>query len=205
VLGNTGYGGSDRLSPDERKGLYDDMWPQPKRVMPHIDRAIADYALKERLFAVRNGHTAVRFSELAASDEGLMAQARQNERLLVLEGKQDIEPADARSILAEAGIEVRSWAKGRRLNPKDAVSMTNGELCALAGNPLPSDGPMASEPIYVPRIPLDAAEADAMLSMSTVFTDMTDLNAADLKSVVRTYAGYTKDELRGGRPVVVVR
>jgi hypothetical protein len=48
-----------------------------------------------------------------------------------------------------------------RLNPRDAVSMLTGDLCALAGKPL-SDSTMASEPVYVPRIPIDATEADAI-------------------------------------------
>jgi len=85
-----------------------------------------------------------------------------------------------------------------RLDPRDAVSMLTSDLCALAGKPL-SDSTIASEPIYVPRIPIDATEADAMLRMIVVTTDATNPSAR-----VKTYAGYTDKELSGGRPYVRV-
>jgi hypothetical protein len=92
-----------------------------------------------------------------------------------------------------------------RLDPKDAIGTTNGELFALAGDPLPPDAAaFAREPIYVPRVPVNAAEAEAiaMLQLVTVFTDTT---ATDLENAVRTYAGYTDAELSGGKPHVIVK
>src|SRR5262249_1529779 len=50
---------------------------------------------------------------------------------------------------------------------------------------------------YVPRIPIDAAEAKAMLAMTIITTDATNPSAG-----VKTYAGYTDKELSGGRPYV---
>ena len=64
--------------------------------------------------------------------------------------------------------------------------------------------------VYVPRIPLDAAEADAMLRMMTITVDATqpvpDPSNFDPESALKTYAGYTDQELSiadgsGRRPV----
>lgn len=94
-----------------------------------------------------------------------------------------------------------------RLDPKDAVCTTNGEMYALAGKPLSANAAgFAAESIYVPRIPIDATEADAMMQLVTVFVDATDPKAAiDPESPIRTYAGYTEEELSGGKPSVRVR
>jgi len=94
-----------------------------------------------------------------------------------------------------------------RLDPRNAVSTTNGELFALAGDALPPDeAEFASKPIYVPRIPISADEAKAMLTMTMVLVDATDPNAAtDLESAVRSYAGYTDEELSGGNPSLRVQ
>jgi hypothetical protein len=86
-----------------------------------------------------------------------------------------------------------------RLNPAAAVSMTNGELFALAGSPLHDNKAFAAELIYVPRIPVDASEAEAMLGMVTVFMDATKPGLP----LPRTYAGYTDQEL--SEPHVKVR
>jgi hypothetical protein len=92
-----------------------------------------------------------------------------------------------------------------RLDPRRAVSMRFVDLLALAGKV--STAVVDDDLIYVPRIPLDATEADAMLRMMTVFTDLTDpsLDLANPGANVRTYAGYTDDELRRGRPAVRIR
>jgi hypothetical protein len=55
-----------------------------------------------------------------------------------------------------------------RIDPRDAKAMTEAELFALAGHPLPVGSPIAGKSIYVPRIPIDAAEAMAMLDMMTI-------------------------------------
>ena len=75
-------------------------------VVPHIMRCVELYALKERLFAVRNGHTVVRFSQLAKiiGDPALIAQSQQHERLIVLRNKADITPEIARETLVDAGL-----------------------------------------------------------------------------------------------------
>jgi hypothetical protein len=56
--------------------------------------------------------------------------------------------------------------------------------------------------VYVPRIPTDTNEAAAMLKMTTLLADLTD--PTDPEGSIRTYAGYTDDELRRGKPVVMV-
>ena len=77
----------------------------------------------------------------------------------------------------------RSWAKGKPLDPRDAVIITVRELYALAKRLLePEIIPEADEYIHVPRIPINVAEARAMLAMSML---------ADGEM----YAGYANDEL----------
>jgi hypothetical protein len=52
----------------------------------------------------------------------------------------------------------------RRLDPQQAVTMPMTELATLAGRPWK---PLEDDLIYVPRVPINASEADAMLSMIT--------------------------------------
>jgi hypothetical protein len=89
-----------------------------------------------------------------------------------------------------------------RLDPDDAVCMNEGDLIVMAKGKCP-DG-LGDGSIYVPRIPLDAAEADAMLHTLTILTDATQ-PVADPKDALRTYAGYTEAELMRGKPGVRVR
>jgi hypothetical protein len=102
-LGRAWYTGFADDPPD-LIAMMDDSMPQIKTVMPHIARGIEHYALRERLFAVRNGHTAVRLSQLAriVDDPVLMERAKRDEKLIVLRGKIDITPEIARETLAEA-------------------------------------------------------------------------------------------------------
>jgi hypothetical protein len=86
-----------------------------------------------------------------------------------------------------------------RLDPRSAVSIPLADMLALAGGPIAVDHRFANDLIYVPRIPTDATEADAMLRMMTVSADATNPSAG-----VKTYAGYTDEELSGGRPYVRV-
>jgi hypothetical protein len=77
----------------------------------------------------------------------------------------------------------RGWAKGKPLDPRDAVIITVRELYALAKLSLdPEIITEADEPIHAPRIPLNAAEAREMLAISML---------ADREM----YVGYTNDEL----------
>jgi hypothetical protein len=81
----------------------------------------------------------------------------------------------------------RGWAKGKPLDPRDAVIIaviiTVRELYALAKLSLdPEIITEADEPIHTPRIPINAAEARAMLAMSML---------ADRGM----YVGYANDEL----------
>jgi hypothetical protein len=86
-----------------------------------------------------------------------------------------------------------------KLNPDDAVGVKMADLCAIMGRPaLPEDLP--GELVYVPRIPLDADEADAMMQTLTVTVDATNPQQG-----VRDYAGYTDAELMRGKPAVRVR
>jgi hypothetical protein len=57
----------------------------------------------------------------------------------------------------------------------------------------------------VPRIPRDAAEADAMLQILRVMADTTAPGTETAEDAIRSYAGYTNDELLCGRPAVIVR
>ena len=85
-----------------------------------------------------------------------------------------------------------------RLDPRAAVSITLADMLVLAGKPVAADQ-FANDLVYVPRIPHDATEADAMLRMMTVTADATNPALG-----VKTYAGYTDKELSGGRPYVCV-
>jgi hypothetical protein len=90
------------------------------------------------------------------------------------------------------------------LDPATAVTMAEKDILALANHPLADE--FGDTPIYVPRIPHDAAEAKAMLEMATIFTDMTDPVAlANPEAGIKHYAGFTDDELRRGKPAVRVR
>jgi hypothetical protein len=52
---------------------------------------------------------------------------------------------------------------------------------------------------------VDATEAKAMLRMTTIVTDATDpVVVTNPKAAIRTYSGYTNDELRRGKPAVLV-
>jgi hypothetical protein len=62
---------------------------------------------------------------------------------------------------------VRSWATDW-LNPRDAVTMRASDLFALAGT-ASTNPDLEYELIYVPRIPVDAVEASAMLAMTIEF------------------------------------
>jgi hypothetical protein len=81
------------------------------------------------------------------------------------------------------------------LDPRNAVTIRKAGLFAIAGVGVVTK---PDELFYVPRIPLDADEAKRMLGMMTIYAD-----AADPAAGVRTYAGYTEEELRRGRPVRV--
>jgi hypothetical protein len=95
---------------DDAAGFFEqcieDATANLKTVFPHIAQGIKFYALKERLFAVRGGHTAVRLSQLAeiVGNPTLIAQAKRQESLIVLRGKVDITPDIARETLIEAGF-----------------------------------------------------------------------------------------------------
>jgi len=108
-LGRAWYTGWQGEPPDFDR-VFDDFGATLKSVaglLNHLNQGIEFYALKERVFAVRNGHTAVRFSALAklVGDPRLIAKAAQQERLLVLRGKQDLTPEGARSLITEAGLD----------------------------------------------------------------------------------------------------
>src|SRR4051794_31556141 len=91
-----------------------------------------------------------------------------------------------------------------RLDPDKAVAMHERDLLTMAGKQVSANHP--DDMIYVPRIPVDAAEADAILKMMTVFLDATRAAPGiDPKSLIRTYAGYTEEELRRDQPIVRIR
>jgi hypothetical protein len=114
--------------------------------------------------------------------------------------RRDVGPVELGTPLPENQFQMMAAVldHNHRLDPRHAVSRTLADLLTLAGKSPPHQ--FASDLIYVPRIPLDAAESDAMLRMLTVACD-----AINPSSGVRTYAGYTNEELSGGRPHVLVR
>ena len=86
------------------------------------------------------------------------------------------------------------------LDLDEAIPVSMRELYRIMGRgePLPEDLP--DEPVYVPRVPRDAVEADAMLQTLTVLTDITKA-----PGWIREYAGYTNAEMLRGQPGVVVK
>jgi hypothetical protein len=86
--------------------------------------------------------------------------------------------------------EQRLWAQGR-LDAAEARPFAVRDLYALAGRSYSFD-----DLVFVPRIPLDAAEAEMMLNTMTGISDRTDPKGSPFGDVVELYAGYTRDELR---------
>ena len=85
------------------------------------------------------------------------------------------------------------------LDPDDAIAIPLRDLCTIRGREAtPEDLP--DELVYVPRIPRDAAEADAMLQRLIIFSDITRPEQG-----IRDFAGYTEDELRRGKPAVAFK
>jgi hypothetical protein len=91
----TGFAGE----PPDWNTLFADAASIMKSVVPHINSTISFYALKERLYAVRNGHTAIRLSDIYK----LLGVSHVSDRdqLIVLRGKVDLTEKIAREILAE--------------------------------------------------------------------------------------------------------
>jgi hypothetical protein len=106
-LGRAWYTGFDG-EPDIDLKTEEFLAGHTKLIAKAIAQGVEFYALRERLFAVRNGHTAVRYSRLAemVGDPVLLAKVKREERdkLLVLRNKVDITPEIARGILVEAGL-----------------------------------------------------------------------------------------------------
>ena len=91
-----------------------------------------------------------------------------------------------------------------RLDPDKAIGISLIDMIALAGRPVPADvDELLRAPVFVPRMPIDAAEADAMMKMMTITTDTTDPLA--LLKGPKTYVGYTDGELCRGKPAVRIR
>ena len=117
-----------------------------------------------------------------------------------LAGRQDAGHVNPGAPLPEDQFQMMAGVRDHnyRLDPRLAVSMKQSDLFARAGKPLLHK--RDDDVIYVPRIPLDQTEADAMLCMMTICADATDPSAG-----VRTYAGYTEQELLRGKPGVRLR
>jgi hypothetical protein len=84
-------------------------------------------------------------------------------------------------------------------SPATAISMPYAQLLTLATGSAPADIP-PDELVYVPRLPRNAAKAEALLETTIITTDATVPSMP-----LRIYAGYTQDELLHGRTGVVVR
>ena len=76
------------------------------------------------------------------------------------------------------------------LDPSRAVTLPMADLWSLAGASLPANSPLTEDTAYVPRIPIDAAEAKAMLSLTTILADATEPECHR-----GLFVGYTEREL----------
>ena len=73
--------------------------------VPAITVNIETAALKEYVWAVQNGHTALRLSQLVAIAAGAAAGFPPHlEKMIVVDGKPEITKEVARRMIAEAGI-----------------------------------------------------------------------------------------------------
>jgi hypothetical protein len=70
------------------------------------------------------------------------------------------------------------------------------DMSVIAGRECPEE--LLDKPLYVPRIPIDTEEANAMMKTLTILTDLTR------SGQIRDYAGYTEAELMRGKPGVRV-
>ena len=83
------------------------------------------------------------------------------------------------------------------LDPDNAVGINEGEMYRLARGSCPEG--FGDDTIYVPRIPRDAAEANAMMQSFTILS-----NADKPLEPPKLYAGYSEAELlRGGVGVAI--
>jgi hypothetical protein len=200
------YGMPDMLTNriDRRPSTFGQLWTKDE--IQIYKAAILWLALREHI-----PNTGQRLEDVFVGKALLVKFTGDKERILAdsqgelrgksLEGRKDVGQVELGSILPDDQFQmmVAVLDESYRLDPRAAVSMSTGDLFALAGKSLARDDPVASKPIYVPRIPRDAAEADAMLRMTVVIADATNPSSG-----VRTHAGYTNEELSGGRPHVLV-
>ena len=99
-LGRPGYRADGSPRPEFARSMREQV-PVLRQVrQQHLTKAYQHYALRERIFAFREGHTAVRFSQLAtlSGDPARIARAQVDEKLFVLRGKVEITPDIAREI-----------------------------------------------------------------------------------------------------------
>ena len=97
-LGHAWYTGAHN-APPASADLLDDIRKITKEMVPFISHEIKEeYALRERLYAVREGHTAVRLSHLRK----IVGDRRRMKRdqLIVLRGKVDLTEEKAREVIA---------------------------------------------------------------------------------------------------------
>jgi hypothetical protein len=92
------------------------------------------------------------------------------------------------------------------LDPGAAISMPEADLWVLADHKDAAARASPNKMIFLPRRPVDTAEAQAMLRMITVVADATETGLAAIAATgcnstaaLRTYAGYTDAELTRGR------
>jgi hypothetical protein len=150
----------------------------------HFEKACEIFALRERVFAAREGHTALRLLQLAKliGDSRLIDEARKEERLIVVRGKQDVTPETARELLQDAGLL--------------KTTMMLSELGAIAGKPNPGK----DESVIVRYKPQTKEEARELLKSLTYVMDATKPDYP-----VTFHAGFSNDELLQGKTGVWIR
>lgn len=164
------------------------LWLALREHIPNTGRKLEDVFVGKALVVMFNG-----------DKEQILADTARELGGYSFEGRKDAGHVDPSTPLAEDQFQmmVAVQDENYRLDPRDAISMPEADLFALAGKPLNCGD---DDMVYVPGIPIDASEADAMLRMMTIVVDATNPTIPP-----RTYAGFTNEELSGGKTHVIVR
>jgi hypothetical protein len=99
----TGFAGD----PPPWNAMLEDIAPLLRQIRHHVREQVEKLALKERVWAAQNGHTAIRLSrlaEIAADPGGVVIFPALLEKLIVLRGKPEITRETARELIAKAGL-----------------------------------------------------------------------------------------------------
>jgi hypothetical protein len=196
-----GVGGDPNKLMATMRSIVQELTKTPN-IVEHIRGAFEHYALKERVWAAREGHTAIRKSELLKiASGGVPVLGDGAEQLLVLRGKRTPTQEEAVELLAGLGV---SLEPPERKYWPDAFTMRERDFYALAGMPNSEDD--ADELVYMPVMPTSAEEAKRLVDIGmTIFTDTTKwVPGMDAKAAIKICIGFTSKELQQGGSAVIV-